>query len=310
MTRPAHGCWARSTTAPWASRRGARISHARRISTGSSSERPAPIRAARSRSGTASAPSNSGLRWHTTHPRFNADLYPNEANRFGWVVEIDPFDPRSRPVKRTALGRLKHEGAWVQETRDGRVVVYMGDDERNEDIYRYVSRLPWKTAWRRGINPLDDGILYVAKFKADGTGEWLPLTPSNPALVTWTQNDILINTRGAADAVGATMMDRPEWIDTFPESLDRDRHTHQQQPPRSRIRRSATTPTARRSPVRHALQWMRSIRAPTTSTATSSPGATGMTSVSRRSPGMCLPSAATLRFRPWLDHRWRQVRIT
>jgi uncharacterized protein len=165
------------------------------------------------------APSNSGLRWHTTHPRFNADLYPNEANRFGWVVEIDPFNPRSRPVKRTALGRLKHEGAWVQETRDGKVVVYMGDDERNEYIYRYVSRLPWRAARRRGINPLDDGILYVAKFKANGTGEWLPLTPSNPALVTWTLNDILINTRGAADAVGATMMDRPEWIDTFPESL-------------------------------------------------------------------------------------------
>jgi uncharacterized protein len=165
------------------------------------------------------APSNSGFRWHTTHPRFNADLYPNETNRFGWVVEIDPFSPHSTPVKRTALGRLKHEGAWVQETRDGKIVVYMGDDERNEYIYRYVSNLPWKIARRRGINPLDDGILYVAKFKADGTGEWLPLTPDNPALVTWTLNDILINTRGAADAVGATMMDRPEWIDTFPEAL-------------------------------------------------------------------------------------------
>ena len=165
------------------------------------------------------APSNSGFRWHTTHPRFNADLYPNEANRFGWVVEIDPFAPHSTPVKRTALGRLKHEGAWVQETKDGKVVVYMGDDERNEYIYRYVSNLPWKVARRRGINPLDDGILYVAKFKADGFGEWLPLTPDNPALAAWSLNDILINTRGAADAVGATMMDRPEWIDTFPQAL-------------------------------------------------------------------------------------------
>jgi uncharacterized protein len=165
------------------------------------------------------APSNSGLRWHTTHARFNADLYANEANRFGWVVEIDPFDATSTPVKRTALGRLKHEGAWVQETKKGKVVVYMGDDERNEYIYRYVSNLPWRVARRRGINPLNDGILYVAKFKDDGTGEWLPLTPDNPALVGWTLSDILINTRGAADAVGATMMDRPEWIDTFPESL-------------------------------------------------------------------------------------------
>src|SRR5262245_9012898 len=89
-------------------------------------------------------PSNGGFRWHTTHPRFNADTYPNESNRFGWVVEIDPFAPRSTPVKRTALGRLKHEGAWVQETRNGKIVVYMGDDERNEYIYRYVSNLPWK----------------------------------------------------------------------------------------------------------------------------------------------------------------------
>ena len=165
------------------------------------------------------APFNSGLRWFTTHPRFNADTEPNEPNRFGWVVEIDPFNPKSTPVKRTALGRFKHEGAWVQETKDGKIVVYSGDDERNEYIYRYVSNLPWRVARRRGISPLDDGILYVAKFHDDGTGEWLPLSPDNPVLAAWSLNDILINTRGAADAVGATMMDRPEWIDTFPESL-------------------------------------------------------------------------------------------
>ncbi|BCA54895.1 Tat pathway signal sequence domain protein [Nitrospira sp. KM1] len=167
------------------------------------------------------APFNSGLRLFTTDPRFNADVEINEPNRFGWVVEIDPFKPNTMPVKRTALGRLKHEGAWVQETKDGKVVVYMGDDERNEYIYRYVSNKPWRKARLLGINPLDDGILYVAKFKSDGTGEWLPLLPSNPALAAagWSLNDILINTRGAADAVGATMMDRPEWIDTFPESL-------------------------------------------------------------------------------------------
>jgi uncharacterized protein len=107
----------------------------------------------------------------------------------------------------------------VQEARDGRVVVYSGDDEQFEYIYRYVSNLPWKKARKRKIDPLDDGILYVAKFNADGTGQWLPLTPENPALAGWSLADILINTRGAADLAGATKMDRPEWIDTFPEQL-------------------------------------------------------------------------------------------
>lgn len=160
-----------------------------------------------------------GYLWHTTDQRFRVDDEPNEPNRFGWVVEIDPFDPTSTPAKRTALGRLKHEGAWVQEARDGRIVVYSGDDEQFEYIYRFVSNLKWRQARRQGINPLDDGILYVAKFNADGFGEWLPLTPDNPALAGWTLNDILINTRGAADAAGATQMDRPEWIDTFPRQL-------------------------------------------------------------------------------------------
>lgn len=170
------------------------------------------------------SPFNSGFRWHTSHTRFNADIEPNEPNRFGWVVEIDPFDPKSTPVKRTALGRFKHEGAWVQEAKGGKIVVYMGDDERNEYIYRYVSNLPWRLARWRGINPLDDGILYVARFNADGTGDWLPLTPANVPPTPdhplgWSLNDILINTRAAADALGATMMDRPEWIDTFPHAL-------------------------------------------------------------------------------------------
>lgn len=168
-----------------------------------------------------------GYNWHLTEKRFRVDDdvvsgqpgEPNEPNRFGWVTEIDPFDPDSTPVKRTALGRFKHEGAWVQEARDGRVVVYSGDDERNEYIYRFVSRLRWRKARRQGVNPLDDGILYVAKFNDDGSGEWIALTPNHPALSTWSMADILLNTRSAADAVGATMMDRPEWIDTFPESL-------------------------------------------------------------------------------------------
>ena len=160
-----------------------------------------------------------GYLLHTTDSRFSVAAEPNEPNRFGWVVEIDPFQPNSKPIKRTALGRLKHEGAWVQETKHGRVVVYTGDDEVFEYIYRYVSNRPWRKALKDGISPLDDGILYVARFNADGTGCWLPLTPDNPALATWTLNDILINTRGAADAVGATKMDRPEWIDTFPHDL-------------------------------------------------------------------------------------------
>jgi secreted PhoX family phosphatase len=160
-----------------------------------------------------------GYLLHTTDSRFSVAAEPNEPNRFGWVVEIDPFNPKSVPVKRTALGRMKHEGAWVQETKHGKIVVYMGDDEVFEYIYRYVSNLPWRKALKRGISPLDDGILYVAKFKSDGTGEWLPLTPDNPALAAWSLNDILINTRGAADVVGATKMDRPEWIDTFSDDL-------------------------------------------------------------------------------------------
>jgi hypothetical protein len=160
-----------------------------------------------------------GYLWHTTDKRFNVDEEPNEPYRFGWVTEINPFNPRSTPVKRTALGRFKHEGAWVQEALDGRVVVYSGDDERFEYIYRYVSELPWRKSFARGIHPLNRGTLYVARFDADGTGEWLPLTPDNPKLAGWTIADILIRTRAAADLLGATKMDRPEWIDTFPKTL-------------------------------------------------------------------------------------------
>ncbi|HRI37439.1 MAG TPA: DUF839 domain-containing protein [Nitrospira sp.] len=152
-----------------------------------------------------------GYLWHTTDKRFRVDEEPNEPNRFGWVVEIDPFRPHSTPVKRTALGRLKHEGAWVQEARNGKIVVYMGDDERNEYIYRYVSNLPWKQARAQGVDPLDDGTLYVAKFHAEGAGEWLPLTPDNPRLAGWSLNDILINTRGGCgrcDHDGSAGMDR------------------------------------------------------------------------------------------------------
>ena len=90
-------------------------------------------------------------------------------------------------------------GRGSRRPSDGRIVVYMGDDERNEYIYRFVSQQPWRQAVRRGVSPLDDGTLYVARFNADGTGEWLPLTPDNPPLATWTLADISINTRAAAD---------------------------------------------------------------------------------------------------------------
>ncbi len=154
--------------------------------------------------------------WHTTDPRFDVDVSPNEPNRFGWVVEIDPFEPSSTPAKRTALGRLKHEGAWVEEAIDGRVVVYMGDDQANEYIYRFISARPWQDAIDDGESPLDDGELFVAKFLADGTGAWIPLNTSNPLLSGFASlGDILINTRAASDAVGATKMDRPEWIDVL-----------------------------------------------------------------------------------------------
>jgi secreted PhoX family phosphatase len=160
--------------------------------------------------------SSSSYLWYTTDSRFDTDVTPNEPNRFGWVVEIDPFDPTSKPAKRTGLGRMKHEGAWVQETSNGHVVVYLGDDQANEYIYRFVSARPWQDAIDDGESPLDDGTLYVAKFDADGTGTWLPLDVSNPALSAFPTNaDILINARAAADAVGATKMDRPEWIDTI-----------------------------------------------------------------------------------------------
>ncbi|MGE3541382.1 MAG: PhoX family phosphatase [Candidatus Tectimicrobiota bacterium] len=162
-----------------------------------------------------------GYRWHEHDGRFDASQHPHEPHRFGWVVEIDPFQPHSQPVKRTALGRFKHEGATVTLARDGRVVVYMGDDERNEYIYKFVSRHPFEARSRAANQSLlDDGTLYVAQFHDDNRGEWLELSFGQNGLIPengfTSQADILIQTRQAADYVGATMMDRPEWIAVHP----------------------------------------------------------------------------------------------
>ncbi|HEX5596490.1 MAG TPA: PhoX family phosphatase [Micromonosporaceae bacterium] len=164
-----------------------------------------------------------GYRWHLADPRFDVALNPNELNRFGWMVEIDPFNPHSTPVKRTAMGRVKHEGATFTESR-GRVVCYSGDDQDGDYIYKYVSSAPWRALRATGKSPLDDGTLYVARFNDDGTGEWLPLVfgagPLTAANGWADQADVMLRTRQAADAVGATPLDRPEWIAVHPGNKD------------------------------------------------------------------------------------------
>jgi len=158
-----------------------------------------------------------GYRWHEFDERFDVAKHPNEYNRFGWVVEIDPNDPDSTPVKRTALGRAAHEGAHVTQAKDGRVVVYMGEDARFEYIYKFVSRDAVRTGGAKAnADILDHGTLYVAKFNADGRGQWVELTQGKNGLLAdkgfASQGDVVIKARQASDLVGATKMDRPEWI--------------------------------------------------------------------------------------------------
>lgn len=141
--------------------------------------------------------------------------YRNEPNGFGWVVEIDPFDETATPVKRTALGRFAHEGVVFNIVEEGKpVVCYSGDDAQNEYIYKYVSAQPYHPA-SAGGHLLDNGTLYVGQFNEDGSGEWLPLVygmgPLTEANGFASQADVLVNTRLAADTLGATKMDRPEW---------------------------------------------------------------------------------------------------
>ncbi len=148
--------------------------------------------------------------------------YRNEPNAFGWMVEIDPFDPTSTPVKRTALGRFAHEGVVFAPAVEGTpVVCYSGDDARFEYIYKFVSEDVFVPGETDG-SILDTGTLYVAKFNDDGTGEWLALAPGRNGLTPANGfndlADILVNTRLAADHVGATKMDRPEWGTIDPNS--------------------------------------------------------------------------------------------
>ncbi|MBM7454219.1 hypothetical protein HNR62_000043 [Oceanisphaera litoralis] len=173
------------------------------------------------------AAEDAGFLWNRFDPRFDLAKNPNEPNRFGWVVEIDPKDPTSTPIKRTALGRFKHENAELVIDKDGHVVVYLGDDERGEHLYRFVSKgkyNPNDQAANREL--LDEGTLYVAKFHAGqdgelkGKGEWIELSHGKNGLTKEngfaSQAEILIHARLAATQVGATTMDRPEWVAAHP----------------------------------------------------------------------------------------------
>ena len=155
--------------------------------------------------------------WIMADERFDISKHPNEGNRHGYIVEIDPFDPASTPKKRTALGRFKHENVEVVIAGSGQAVAYMGDDERGEFIYKFVSDGRYAPGGNNS-ELLATGKLYVAKFADDGKGEWIELTPAATGMAS--QAEILVNTRQAGSKVKATTMDRPEWVSAHPSKAE------------------------------------------------------------------------------------------
>ncbi|MEM9653032.1 MAG: PhoX family phosphatase [Actinomycetota bacterium] len=165
-------------------------------------------------------PSGFGYGWENFDPRFDLSDpdHVNNEHRYGWIVEVDPYRQGNAPVKRTALGRVKHEGIAIAVGQDERLACYMGDDQRFDYIYKFVSAEGWRRMRNQRRSPLDEGTLFVARFNEDGTGDWLELSMDVPALAARFAgiDDLLVNTRLAADIVGATPMDRPEWTTVAP----------------------------------------------------------------------------------------------